>query len=108
VNSAGAGYIPEGPQSLGVYEGSFSGDRYGGSVRIHLYQTPQGTQLFEGDFKGDTLEVSLYIRAKIADSNLEGTFQGIASRKVTGQISSDGNALSGSYDLEIPGPDNGT
>ena len=50
VNYGSAGYIPEGSQSLGVYEGSFSGDRYGGSVRIHLYQSPQGTQLFEGDF----------------------------------------------------------
>lgn len=107
VNYGSAGYIPEGSQSLGVYEGSFSGDRYDGSVRIHLYQTPQGTQLFEGDFQGESISVSLFIRGKVSAAGLEGEFQGEASGKVTGQMTSDGNQLSGSYNLTMPGLDNG-
>ena len=100
-------FIPEGSQSLGVYEGSFYGNRYSGSIRVHLYQAPDSTKLFEGDFEGESMDVTVYFRGKMAGNTMEGEFS-VASGTITGQFLSDGNQIMGDYSLTSPDMDNGT
>ena len=100
-------FIPEGSQSMGVYEGSFSGHRYIGSIRVHLYQALDGTKLFEGSFEGESLDVTVYFRGKMVGNTMDGEFSA-ASGTITGQFSSDGNQIMGDYSLTSPGTDTGT
>jgi hypothetical protein len=76
ISCAGAKFIPEGSQSLGVYEGSFSSDMYQGSLRIQLFQTPEGDKLFEANFLRDitdpTVRKAYFVRGKMAANSLEG------------------------------------
>jgi hypothetical protein len=112
ISCAGSKFIPEGSQSLGVYEGSFSGDMFQGSLRIHLFQTPEGDKLFKANFLRDITDrdvpSAFFIRGKIAANSLEGEMQGDFSGTLTGKLSSDGNRLTGSYNVTAMDLDNGT
>jgi hypothetical protein len=112
IGCAGAKFIPEGSQSLGVYEGSFSSDMYQGSLRVHLFQTPEGDKLFEANFHRDTTDPTVrqvfFARGKITANSLEGKMQGDFSGNLTGKLSQDGNRLTGSYNITTPDVDNGT
>jgi hypothetical protein len=107
VSCGASKFIPEGSQSIGVYEGSFFGHRFSGSIRVHLYQALDGTRLFEGNFEGESLDVAVYFRGKMAGNTLEGEFS-VASGTITGQLSSDGNQVMGDYSLTSPSTDTGT
>ena len=100
-------FIPEGSQPIGVYQGSFSGQRFSGSIRVHLYQASDGTKLFEGNFEGESMDVAVFFRGKMAENTLEGEFSA-ASGTITGKLSSDGNQIMGDYSLTSPSTDNGT
>jgi len=100
-------FIPEGSQSIGVYEGSFFGERFNGSIRVHLYQALDGSKLFEGNFEGESLDAAVFFRGKMAGNTLDGEFSA-ASGTVTGQLSSDGNQVTGNYSLTAPAADTGT
>ena len=112
MSSADAKFIPKGSQSLGVYEGSFTGDMYGGSLRIHLFQTPEGEKLFEATLDRDTTDPTVlqtyFARGKMTANSLEGKIQGQGSGALTGQLSSDGNRLTGSFNVTVPDVCNGT
>ena len=103
MSCAGSKFIPEGSQSLGVYEGTFDGVRYGGTIRIHLFQTPEGDKLFKATVGIEPFEPdvgsALFVRGKMTANSLEGEFQGNASGTLSGQLSSDGNQLTGSFNL---------
>ena len=100
-------FIPEGSQSIGVYEGSFFGHRFSGSIRVHLYQALDGSKLFEGNFEGESLDAAVFFRGKMAENTLDGEFSA-ASGTITGQLSSDGNQVTGDYSLTSPSTDTGT
>ena len=112
ISCVGAKFIPEGSQSLGVYEGSFSSDMMQGSLRIHLFQTPEGDKLFEATLirgtTDPTVTKTFFARGKVTANSLEGEMQGNSSGSLTGKLSSGGNRLTGSFNLTAPGPDNGT
>ena len=112
ISCAGSKFIPEGSQSLGVYEGSFSGDMFQGSLRIHLFQTPEGDKLFKANFLRDITDrdvpSAFFVRGKITANSLEGEMQGDFSGTLTGKLSSDGNRLNGSYNVTAMDLDNGT
>jgi len=95
--------IPEGSQSLGVYEGAFRGDMSKGSILIHLFQTPEGDKLFGATISIEPFEpdvgLALFVRGKMTANSLEGEFQGNASGTLSGQLSSDGHQLTGSFNL---------
>jgi len=96
---------------LGVYEGSFSGDMFSGTVRVQLYQTPEGDKLFEATFDGpvDPTRVTVFfVRGKITTNLLEGEVQGQGSGTLAGKLSSDGNQLNGSFNVTVPDGNNGT
>ena len=112
ISCAGSKFIPEGSQPLGVYEGSFSGDMFQGSLRIHLFQTPEGDKLFKANFLRDITDrdvpSAFFVRGKITANSLEGEMQGDFSGTLTGKLSSDGNRLTGSYNVTAMDLDNGT
>ena len=103
MSCAGSKFIPEGSQSLDVYEGSFDGVRYGGTIRVHLFQTPEGDKLFRASVAlepfGPGVGSALFVRGKMTANSLEGEFQGNASGTLSGQLSSDGHQLTGSFNL---------
>ena len=107
VSCGASKFIPEGSQSIGIYEGSFFGRRFSGNIRVHLYQALDGTKLFMGHFEGESLRIALYFRGKMAGNALEGEF-GAASGTITGKLSSDGNQMTGDYSLTSPSTDTGT
>ncbi len=112
MSCAGSKYIPEGSQSLGVFEGSFDGVRYGGTIRIHLFQTPEGDKRFRATVAVEpsepTVPRALFVHGKMTANSLEGVFQGSASGTLSGRLSSDDNQLTGSFNLTAPGINDGT
>ena len=100
-------FIPEGSQSIGIYEGSFFGHRFSGNIRVHLYQTREGTKLFMGNFEGESLNAVIFFRGKMAENKLEGEYSA-ASGTITGKFYSDGNQIMGDYSLTSPSTDTGT
>ena len=112
MSCAGSKFIPEGSQSLGVYEASFSGDMYGGSLRIHLFQTLAGEKLFKATLNRDTsnpyVVQTYFVRGKMTASSLEGKVEGKGSGSLTGNLSSDGKRLTGSFNVTAPDLCSGT
>jgi hypothetical protein len=112
ISCAGLNFIPEGSRSLGVYDGYFYGVRYGGSIRVYLFQTPEGDKLFTATIALEPNErenpKALFVRGKMTANSLEGAFQGNANGTLTGQLSSNGNQLTGSINLTAPDLNDGT
>jgi hypothetical protein len=112
MSCAGSKFIPEGSRSLGVYEGSFDGVIYGGTIRIQLFQTSEADKLFEVTVATEpnerTVPAALFVRGKMTANSLEGKFQGNASGTLSGRLSSDGSQLSGSFNITAPGLNDGT
>ena len=76
---------------------------YGGTIQIQLFQTSEGDKLFTGTVAVVDAQPSesnaLFVRGKITANSLEGEFQGNASGTLSGQLSSGGNQLTGSFNL---------
>jgi hypothetical protein len=111
MSCAGLEFIPKGSQSLGVYKGSFTGDMWDGTLLIHLYQTPEGNKLFKANFAGPddpTRVTNFFVHGKITANLLEGEVQGKSSGTLTGQLSTDGNRLTGSFNVTEPDQNKGT
>lgn len=103
-------FIPEGSQSLGVYEGRMQGKRLIGDLRVQLHQTPEGQTLFMGSFSnGIGMRTgTLFMRGELSGNTLSGTFQGEATGSIEGQVSTDSSQLNGTYTLTRPELDRGT
>ena len=112
MSCGGSKFIPKGSQSLGIYEGSFTGDMFQGSLRIQLFQTSEGDKLFEANFLRDitdpAVRATYFVRGKMTANSLEGEMQGDFSGTLTGKLSPDGNRLTGSYNVTAMDQDNGT
>ena len=99
--------VPDGSVLVGVYEGTFDGVANQGSIEVKLYRSPgggdqtvfgnfgeEGSYLnFSGEMKADELQGQILLP-------LEGT--------IGGKLSSDGQALSGTYKFTVPPFDHGT
>ncbi len=112
TSCAGLKSIPEGSRPLGVYAGYFNGVRYGGTIWVDLFQTPDGAKLFRATVSVEPNEPdvprALFIRGKMTGNALEGEFQGNATGTFSGQLSSDGKQLTGSFDMASPDLNDGT
>ena len=112
LSCAGSKFIPEGSRALGVYKGSFDGDRYDGTIQINLFQTSEGDKLFKATLSvgsaEPTVPKALFVHGKITANSLSGEFQGNASGTLSGQLSSDGSQLTGSFNITAPGLNDGT
>lgn len=112
ASCAGSKFISKGSQSLRIYEGSFDGVRYGGTIRVHLFKTHEGVKRFRATVALEPNEPmvpsALFVRGKVTANALEGEFQGNATGTFSGRLSSDGNHLSGTFDLISPDLNDGT
>jgi hypothetical protein len=112
MSCAGLEFIPKGSRAIGIYDGYFYGVRYGGSIRIFLYQTPANEKLFLATIAlepGNRDHPSAFFaRGKMTANSLEGTFQGNATGTLSGQMSPDGRELSGAINLTAPDLNNGS
>ena len=102
--------VPEGSQSLGVFEGSFEGKLNEGTIRIELFKMPQGGKMFTGNLTGGNVQATVFVRGTITANKLEGKFRAPVNGTLTGQLSAAGNQLSGSFTMESSRmhPDSGT
>ena len=101
VNCGTAKYIPPGSQSLGVYWGPFYGIGaiLGGTVRIHLYNTPDGAKLFTGSLEQEDTDAIVWIRGKVVGNSLEGIFLApVSGGTLSAQLSEDGNEFKGTFE----------
>jgi hypothetical protein len=98
LSCAGSNYIPKGSQPIGTYEGS--SERVEGTsaiVLVQIYQAPAGDKLFQGTFK-TVYGGALFFRGKLKGLTLEGKFDSDRGN-ISGQLSSDGNLINGTYNL---------
>jgi hypothetical protein len=86
--------------------------KYGGTIRIQLFQMSEGDKLFEVTVATEpnerTVPSALFVRGKMTANSLEGKFQGNASGTLSGRLSSDGSQLSGFFNITAPGLNDGT
>ncbi len=112
ISCAGLTFIPKGSKAIGIYDGYFYGVRYGGSIRVFLYQTPQNDKLFLATIAlepgGRDHPSAFFVRGKMTANALEGEFQGDATGTMSGRMSPDGSRLTGYINLTAPDLNDGT
>lgn len=104
VGCATQRFMPKDSQLVGFYTGFFSGDlpTAHGRLTIWLHETPEGEKLFRGRFVSDARGGGgLLVWGTVKDNKLEGEVQNPSHGSVSGQVSEDGNKISGSYDCDI-------
>ena len=107
IGCASSEYVPKDSKKIGTFEGPFSGTRYNGSCQIDIFELTDGTQRFEGNFAGEEL-VTVFVKGTIVGNRAAGEFETPAEGSLSGIRTADGNQIKGTYQLTIPGPDNGT
>ena len=98
--------VPEGSVSIGVYEGTFNGVYNEGSVEVKLYRSPDGSELCYGHF--DEEGSYLNFRGKMQGDDMQGEVLLPLEGTISGKLSSDGEAFSGTYKFTVPPFDHGT
>ena len=91
--------VPEGSALTGVYEGSFNGTFNEGTLEVKLYQSPDGRKLFFGHFEEEG--TFLQFRGEILENELQGQFLLPYEGTIAGKLSTDGQALSGTYKFSL-------
>jgi len=98
--------VPEGSVLTGIYEGTFNGTFNAGSIEVKLYQSPDGSKLFFGHF--DEEGSYLNFRGEIKENELQGQILLPSEGTISGKLSSDSQALSGTYKFTLPPIRHGT
>ena len=98
--------VPEGSVLVGVYEGTFNGAFNEGSVEVKMYQSPDGSKPIFGNFGEEGSYLNF--RGEMKDDELEGEILLPLEGTISGKLSSDGEALSGTYKFTVAPFDHGT
>ena len=98
--------VPEGSVLTGVYEGTFNGTFNEGSVEVKLYRSPDGSKLFFGNLGEEGSYVNF--RGEMNKDELQGQILLPLEGAISGKLSSDGQALNGTYKITLPPFDHGT
>jgi hypothetical protein len=98
--------VPQSSVLVAVYEGTFNGTANEGSVEVKLYRSPDGSQPFFGNF--DEEGSYLNFRGEMKADELQGQILLPLQGTISGKLSADGEALSGTYKFTIPPFDHGT
>ena len=98
--------VPEGSVLIGVYEGTFNGTGNEGSIEVKLYRSPDGSQPCYGNFGEEGSYLNF--RGGIKENELQGQVLLPLEGTISGKLSSDGEALSGTYKFTVPPFDHGT
>jgi hypothetical protein len=98
--------IPKGSALLGVYEGSFNGKFDWGTIEVKLYQVPGGEKIFTGSFM-EGAQLPADFRGQLNNVKMEGNLLGMVDGTVVGELSADGDSMSGTYKIDDPPFDHG-
>jgi hypothetical protein len=98
--------VPEGSVLTSLYEGTFNGTANEGSVEVKLYRSPDGGKPFFGNFGEEGSYLNF--RGEMKADELQGQILLPLEGTISGKLSSDGEALSGTYKFTVPPFDHGT
>lgn len=98
--------VPQNSVLVGVYDGTFKGAFNEGTVEVKIYRAPDGTQPCFGHFGEDGSYLNF--RGEISAGELQGEILLPLEGTISGNLSADGNALSGTYKFTIAPFDHGT
>ena len=98
--------VPEGSVSIGVYEGTFNGTMNEGTVEVKLYKSPDGSRLFFGTL--DEEGAFLHFKGQMQENDLQGQILLPSEGTIDGELSADGESMSGTYKFSLPPFDHGT
>jgi len=98
--------VPKGSVLTAVYEGTFNGTMNEGTVEVKLYKSPDGSELCYGHF--DEEGSYLNFRGKMAGDEMQGEVLLPLEGTISGKLSSEGDAFSGTYKFTVPPFDHGT
>jgi len=98
--------VPEGSVLVGVYAGTFNGTGNEGSTEVKLYRSPDGGRPVFGNLgeEGSYLK----FRGEMNENELQGQILLPLEGTISGKLSADGEALSGTYKFTLPPFDHGT
>jgi hypothetical protein len=89
--------VPEGSVLVGVYEGSFTGEFFWGTIQVKVYEAPGGLRPVFGRIEQDTRPgVYQNFQGAMKGSRFEGQFT-VANGYISGELSADGSLLTGVY-----------
>jgi hypothetical protein len=89
--------VPEGSVLVGVYEGSFTGEFFWGTIQVKVYEAPGGLRPVFGWIEQDGRPGAYQnFRGAMKGSRLEAQFT-LANGYISGELSADGRLLSGVY-----------
>ena len=100
--------VPEGSVLVGVYEGSFTGKFFWGTIQVKVYEASGGLRPVFGWVEQEA-ESGAYqnFQGAMKGSRFEGQFT-IANGSISGELSADGGLLTGAYNFTDWPFDHGT
>jgi hypothetical protein len=98
--------VPEGSVLIGLYQGTFNGAYNEGSIEVKLYRSPDGSELCYGNFGEEGSYLNF--RGKMQGDEMQGEVLLPLEGTISGKLSSDGEALKGTYKFTLPPFDHGT
>jgi hypothetical protein len=100
--------VPEGSVLVGVYEGSFTGKYFWGTIQVKVYEAPGGLRPAAGWIEQEAEPGAvLNFKGAMTGSRFEGQFS-VASGNISGDLSADGAVLTGVYNFTDWPFDHGT
>jgi hypothetical protein len=90
--------LPQGSVLKSDYEGPFNGQFFWGTIKIRVYEAPGGYRPVLGQLDQEASSGTAFFRGEMKGSRLEAQFT-IAYGTVTGELSADGNSMSGTYQI---------
>ena len=98
--------VPEGSVLTGVFEGTFNGTMNEGTIEVKLYESTDGSRLFFGTL--DEEGAFLHFKGGINENNLQGQILLPSEGTIDGELSADGDSISGTYKFSLPPFNHGT
>lgn len=93
---------------MGVYEGSFTGKFFWGTIQVKVYEAPGGLRPVAGWIEQEAQPGAfLNFKGAMTGSRFEGQFS-VADGNISGELSGDGALLTGAYNFTDWPFDHGT
>ncbi|MBI5578903.1 MAG: hypothetical protein HY895_07100 [Deltaproteobacteria bacterium] len=101
--------VPEGSVLVGVYEGSFTGKFFWGTIQVKVYETPGSLLRQVSGWIEQEAEPGSYLnfQGALKGSRFEGQFT-VVNGNISGELSSDGGLVTGVYNFTDWPFDHGT
>lgn len=100
--------VPEGSVLVAVYDGSFTGKFFWGTIQVKVYEAPGGLRPVFGQIEQEAQSGAYQnFTGAMKGSRFEGQFT-IANGSISGELSADGGLLTGAYNFTDWPFDHGT